>query len=744
MDELLGSRYVLHEKVGQGGMGQVFRGSVRESGTPVAVKVLKPELVTDPDIVARFFQERSILLSIAHANVVKVIDLVVEGQTLAIVMEFVQGQDLRHELLDKHTLTPAEVARYGSQLLDGLAAVHAAGIVHRDVKPENLLLDTSGSRPDVKLTDFGVARLTYGGSLTRVSSLIGTPEYMAPELADHETATAAADLYSAGIVLYELLAGRTPFGGGHPVAVLRRHIDEPPPPIPGAPVQLWTFIAQLLAKDPDSRPSSAAQLAAALAVMQPSLAGLPALEPMAAPVFRPAAAKRAADHPATQVVPKPADHTAAPIAVAPVAVAPAAVAPAPVAFALPTPPPGPIATPNPSGPPVYYGQVPGQPVQPPRSRGLTVIVAVLIAVLIVGGAAVARVFIYSSPKSTAIPPSRPVSYVFTPQTYPDGLLIVRHWTLSGPDGSLLTESVAASSSDGQPHQVTFFEAIPTSIAASVTTVRFTPAATVVKADPEVRWRLSLPPHGSVTVGYRAAVPPRGATTARLDAWARALSALQTQLHLTVPATEDIQSLTITPATMALFQKQSVQLKLSGQLASGLGVPARQLAGAAWTSTNPSVAYVSSTGVLTATGTGSTDITANVAGVLASATVTVSAPVVITTPAPTPTGGGGGGGGGGTVISGYRVFHSCLGNSCGLSVHSGPGDDFPVVGDLANNEPIEIACQASGETRTNTLGISSDVWDKLATGGYVSDLYVDTPGERLTPTESGFTDTIPRC
>ena len=245
VDELLGSRYLLHERVGQGGMGQVYRGSVRETGSPVAVKVLKPELVSDPDIVARFFQERSILLSITHANIVRLIDLVVEGQTLAIVMEFVKGKDLRHELLAKRTLAPSEVARYGCQLLDGLAAVHSAGIVHRDVKPENLLLDTSGSRPELKLTDFGVARLTYG-SLTKVSSLIGTPEYMAPELADYEHATVAADLYSTGIVLYELLAGRTPFGGGHPVAVLRRHIDEPPPPIPGAPVQLWTLMASLL------------------------------------------------------------------------------------------------------------------------------------------------------------------------------------------------------------------------------------------------------------------------------------------------------------------------------------------------------------------------------------------------------------------------------------------------------------------------------------------------------------------
>ena len=170
MDQLLGSRYILHELVGRGAMGQVFRGSVRESGTPVAVKILKPELVSDADIVARFFRERSILLSIAHPNVVRVVDLVVEGQTLGIVMEFVEGGDLRHELFTRHTLPPAEVVRHGRELMDGLAAVHSSGIVHRDVKPENLLVDAAAGRRRLKLTDFGVARLTYGGSLTKLSS----------------------------------------------------------------------------------------------------------------------------------------------------------------------------------------------------------------------------------------------------------------------------------------------------------------------------------------------------------------------------------------------------------------------------------------------------------------------------------------------------------------------------------------------------------------------------------------------
>jgi serine/threonine-protein kinase len=283
MEKSLGSAYVLHHALGRGAMGQVFAGSVRQTGEPVAVKLLRPELVSDPDVVARFIRERTILTSIHDPHVVRVMDLVVEGETLAIVMELVQGPDLRRYLRDRRTLAPAEAVDLVGQLLLGAAAGHAAGIVHRDIKPENMLLEAAASPPVVKLTDFGVARLTYGTSLTKLSSLIGTPEYMAPELAEHDRATPAADVYSSGIVLYEMLCGRTPFAGGHPLAVLRRHIDQAPAAIPGLPPALWDAISSMLAKDPRSRPASAAEAAALLMPLRPSLAAMAALPPWGAP-----------------------------------------------------------------------------------------------------------------------------------------------------------------------------------------------------------------------------------------------------------------------------------------------------------------------------------------------------------------------------------------------------------------------------------------------------------------------------
>jgi serine/threonine-protein kinase len=282
-DQQLGGRYLLRQVIGRGAMGQVFAATDTSTGDEVAVKVLRPELVSDPDAVARFMRERQILTSISSSATVRVIDLVAEDQTLAIVMELIRGEDLRRYLRAEGTLPPAEAVSLAIQLLNGLAAVHAAGVVHRDIKPENLLLDIASGGVTLKVTDFGVARLSYGASLTKLSSLIGTPEYMAPELAEAGSAGPSADLYSAGIVLYEMLSGRTPFAGGPPMAVLRRHADMAPPAVPGIPASLWDELSRMLAKDPAGRPASAADAAEALASQAAALARLPALASMPEP-----------------------------------------------------------------------------------------------------------------------------------------------------------------------------------------------------------------------------------------------------------------------------------------------------------------------------------------------------------------------------------------------------------------------------------------------------------------------------
>ena len=489
MSHPLGSKYELHELLGRGAMGQVFRGSVRSDGYPVAVKVLKPELISEPEVIARFLQERSILTSISHPHVVRVLDLVVEGETAGIVMELVPGQDLRHYLSACGTLPAAHAVYFARQLLEGTAAVHAAGIIHRDVKPGNVLVDASGDEVILKLTDFGIARLSYGSALTQQPSLLGTPEYMAPEVADSAPATPAADLYSVGIVLYEMLAGRTPFAGGHPMSVLHRQLEQLPVPIPGTRTDLWALVEWLLAKDPQARPSSAAEAAAALGRLEPDLAEEPALPPMP-PLSELPAPPRAArparslmlSHPGPQEYPDRHAPTGdwtrdAPPPPLSRAGRPAARAP---------------------GPP--WSRAP-RPLQSRVNQRL-VLAVVAAAALVLAGAAGVWLSRPSPGAAAAVPAA--VSHAFAPQEYPDGLLIVRRWTLGGKHGSLLTETVSASSATGRALRVPFQDEIPAAVARTTQTVVFTPApAKIVQADPVVEWLLRLPSQGTVQVGYHA-------------------------------------------------------------------------------------------------------------------------------------------------------------------------------------------------------------------------------------------------
>jgi serine/threonine protein kinase len=277
----VGSRYLLSERLGRGASGEVWRARTVDTDETVAVKVLRGELADDEQIVERFVRERALLLGFAHPGLVKVRDLVVEGDTLAIVMDLIDGGDLRRYLRERGRLDPCTAVAVVRQVLRALAAVHTAGVVHRDVKPENILIASpvtasQETAPRAYLTDFGIARLAHGPAITRLSGLIGTPLYMAPELAGDVTAGPAADVYAAGVVLYELLAGEPPFQAGNPVAVLMAHAKQPPPVLSDLPPGLWPALATMLAKAPDERPTDAlaADRALSAIVSDSDLAGV--------------------------------------------------------------------------------------------------------------------------------------------------------------------------------------------------------------------------------------------------------------------------------------------------------------------------------------------------------------------------------------------------------------------------------------------------------------------------------------
>jgi serine/threonine-protein kinase len=246
-------------------MGTVFAAVDETLRRRVAVKVLKPELAEDDRFVERFRREARAAAALSHPNVATVFDFGEDSGTRYIVMELVEGRDLALLLREEGPLRPDRARRIAAQMASALAHAHSAGLVHRDVKPANVIV---GEGDRAKVTDFGIARAAGESTLTVTGSVLGSAHYMAPEQASGAPVTAAADVYSAGIVLYEMLTNAVPFTGDSPVAVAMRHVsDDVPPPSnvnPQVPEELDRIVAKATARDPAERWGTAAGLAAAL------------------------------------------------------------------------------------------------------------------------------------------------------------------------------------------------------------------------------------------------------------------------------------------------------------------------------------------------------------------------------------------------------------------------------------------------------------------------------------------------
>jgi len=256
-------RYEVKSMLGMGGMGVVYRAVDRELGEPVAIKTLKNDAVaSDPAMLQRFKDEIRLARKITHRNVVRTHDLgEVEGMYY-ITMEFIEGQSLKH-LIQSRGQLPVNVAlTVGKQLCRALEVAHEQGVIHRDIKPQNLIVDPSGT---LKVMDFGIARLaTRTEGVTQAGMAIGTPEYMAPEQLLGDNVDFRADLYAAGCVLFECLTGRTPFVADSPITLVAKQLEESPPSPASLNTEVPEALAQLilrtLSKDPNDRPQSAAAL----------------------------------------------------------------------------------------------------------------------------------------------------------------------------------------------------------------------------------------------------------------------------------------------------------------------------------------------------------------------------------------------------------------------------------------------------------------------------------------------------
>jgi serine/threonine-protein kinase len=264
--ELIAGRYELEELVGTGGMSSVYRAYDRRLERNVALKVLHERLGADDEHVSRFRHEARAVAQLSHPNVVTVIDRGDDDGRRFIVFEYVDGENLR-QLLDRTGPLPVRRAlEIALAVADGLAYAHEHGVVHRDVKPQNVLLSRDG---EIKVTDFGIARsLDAESGLTLTGTVLGTSSYLSPEQASGLRVTPGADVYSLGVVLYELLAGEVPFPGGNQVVVALKHVNEPPPSLlerrPDVPARLADAVGLALQKDPERRFASMATFAAEL------------------------------------------------------------------------------------------------------------------------------------------------------------------------------------------------------------------------------------------------------------------------------------------------------------------------------------------------------------------------------------------------------------------------------------------------------------------------------------------------
>jgi serine/threonine protein kinase len=441
--------YQIEEQIGAGGMAVVYRARDERLGRPVALKVLAPGLASDTDFRNRFIRESRAAAAVDHPNIIPIYEAGDAGGVLFIAMRFVQGGDVGSLLAQPGPLAAQRVWDIISQVADALDAAHGRGLIHRDVKPANMLLDVpaaasgaaAGSpaparREHVYLSDFGISKQSLSAkTLTATGQFVGTLDYIAPEQIEGRGVDGRADLYSLGCAAFELLSGEPPFRRGRGLALIGAHLSEPPPPVtaqrPDLPAAVDAVLAAAMAKSPDERYDTCAEFATHLGR---ALGLLPAGEPQP---------PGGAQHPPTVSVPQraaapaPASPIPAPAPPVPGPPVPAPQVPAAVPAASPAADAGqavPAGVAWPTGPYGPYGAYP--PAGPPparrrRSRGLRIgLLSLAVAVALAAGAAVA-VLVVNHGRVIASPPSTPAPATGSP-------------TISPPSPSPRAEAVAVS------------------------------------------------------------------------------------------------------------------------------------------------------------------------------------------------------------------------------------------------------------------------------------------------------------
>jgi hypothetical protein len=601
--------YRLEEEIGRGGMAVVFRALDERLNRLVALKIMTPTRSLDDAFRLRFIRESQAAAAVDDPHIIPVYEAGEADGVLFIAMRLVRGGDLKTLVARHGPLEPARVEWILSGVASALDAAHTSGLVHRDVKPANMLLDVRQGRLDhVYLSDFGVTKgaLETAG-LTGSGQFLGTVDYAAPEQVKGRQVDGQADQYALGCSAYELLCGRPPFSGRELVAAMYAHVSEPPPKVStvceGLPAAVDAVFARVLAKDPDQRYDSCLDFARALR----SALGLPAYADDQS-------ARGVADGGAAGAVGD--DDTLAP-----------ADARRQVNLAREAARVGQAVAGTTTELPIMEGAG-GQATA--RTDGLAgdrgpwrrLLVAVLAVAVLAAGAAVGLMLGRGNAQATTV--STEIQ-----QAYTGGLAVTQFWMLTGSRGSELDVTVTAQNTTAKSVLAQLDEPIPAVVALYPHTIRFGPgnsprtelAGTGVTV---LIWDLSLPARGSKQVSFQVPELPYGATQARLQTL---ISAYNQVVDLQTLQPERggqpfVARMVIMPARVQLAVGQTDTLTLLVPMSKGTAALRRELSGAAWHSNHPAAVTVSSDGVVTGMAPGNARITARVGSVTAVAIVTV--------------------------------------------------------------------------------------------------------------------------